>query len=412
MAVGMQRVQKEFVLKNLLENGISLSAHLGDRRTEAKLVDYDRNSLVLETAQPSAFRGKNSVNIYFSMGGHMMTFKSRVKSIDDGNVIVLNPEFIYRRLERAYERITPDDDVAVRVFLSGDALQLDFPESKEFDPVDDSIRLGVQFDPERIASLMKSFRERASSIAAESKIVMFRSRRPSGLPEELIASTGKILILPIETTRALAGNAITERVLTEEEIMAAQADAGHEVFLAAARLQDENLRIERSEITAELYCPVLFRNYAVGYIYLLQGRTGKPFTPATVDFVRQFSRVLAYALNANGYFEGSTRPRARDADLIDISASGVLFAIREVQGRVHEYDELELSIDFPGRSIKTRGRVMRMYASDDATYVGMQFTSMDHDDAHFLMIRLYGENYTGSIDVTAAGDSARNEGHG
>ncbi len=412
MAVGMQRVQKEFVLKNLLENGIRLSAHLGDRRTEAKLIDYDRSTLVLEPAQPAVFRGRNTVNVYFSMGGHMMTFKSRVKSLEEGKVTVLNPDFIYRRLERAYERIAPEDDVAVRVFLSGDALQLDFPESKGFDPVDESIRLGVQFDPERIASLMKSFRERASSIAAESKIVMFRSRRPSGLPEELIALTGKILLLPMEAARTLEGNAIADRVLTEEEVMAALTDAGQEVFFASGRLQDEHLRIQRSGITAELYCPVLFRHYAVGYIYLLQGQTGKPFSPATVDFVRQFSRVLAYALNANGYFEGSAKPRSRDAELIDISASGVLFALREVQDRVHEYDELELSVDFPDRTIETRGRAMRMYTSEDATYVGVQFTSMDDDDAHYLMTRLYGENYTGSIDVTAAGDPDRNEGNG
>lgn len=412
MAVGMQRVQKEFVLKNLLENSVRLSAHLGDRRTEAKLVDYDRNTLTLEAAQPAVFRGKSAVNVYFSMGGHMMTFKSRVKSLDGEKVIVRNPDFIYRRLERTYERIAPEEDVAVRVFLSGDALQLDFPESKEFDPVDESIRLGVQFDPERIASLMKSFRDRASSLAAESKIVMFRSRRPSGLPEELIASTGKILVLPIETTRTLAGSAISDRVLTEEEIMGALTDAGQEVFLAAGRLQDENLRIQRAEITAELYCPVLFRHYAVGYIYLLQGREGNPFSPGTVDFVRQFSRVLAYALNANGYFEGSARPRPRDAELIDISASGVLFALREVQDRIREYDELELSVDFRDRSIQARGRVMRLYTSSEATYVGVQFTSIEDDEAHFLMTRLYGPDYTGAIDVATTGDPARSEGDG
>ncbi|MFW5995132.1 MAG: hypothetical protein ACOCRN_03390, partial [Spirochaetia bacterium] len=247
MAIAMQRVEKEFVLKSLRDNGIELTVHVGYRRVPATLVDYKERTLTISTDHTDVFDTEETVHVYFSMNGHMMTFKCKPKEVaEEQRVILSNPEAIYRRLERSFERVRPDSTMSVRVYLEDGALELNFPRSEAYDPVEEEIELGKQFNPASIASLMKSFRERASRIAAESKIVMFRARMPSGFAEETITKSGKILVLPLPTAEKLRGTPVADRVLTEEEIMSLLSEDGYGDTESANMVQKEHLRLREA----------------------------------------------------------------------------------------------------------------------------------------------------------------------
>lgn len=400
MAVGMQRVQKEFVLKKLLEESVPLLIHHESRRIPGSLLHYDRKEIEIEVEDGAALNNATLINVYFSLNNHMMTFKCRIRERNGERLRCTNPDYIYRRLERSFERVQPGESMRVKVFPNDGSFELDFPRTNVFDPVDSEVKLGIHFDPTTIASLMKSFRMRAARIAAESKIVMFRSREPSGFAEQLVARTGKLLVLPLFVAERLTSASISDRILGEQEIISVLSEGRKEgVDDAINRLEIEQKRLRNENIREELFCPVIFREYAVGYIYLVQGSEGSYFSSGTIDFVRQFTRVLAYALNANGYFQGSSRPLAHEAALIDISASGLLFTLEQADNKLKEFDEILVAIEVGERTVEANGKVMRMFTGNTMSYVGVQFTSMSDEDSHFLLSVLYGSEYGGSVDL-------------
>lgn len=407
MAVSMQRVQKEFVLKNLVDSECEIVVHSGSQRIPGVVADYTRETVSLSLEQTDDLDYAAVVNVYFSLNGHVMTFQSTVQGHDSkGRPVLRNPGAIYRRLERTYERVRPETGIGVRVYLPGGTLDLDFPKSERTDRVDEEVKLGFSFNPASIASLMRSFRERASTIAAETKIVMFRGRDPNGITEEVIVRSGKILVLPLSVSERLKATSVGDWVLTDRELISELYKDTSSVRTIVRSLQREEQRLRDAAIQEELYCPVLFRNYAAGYIYLLQSSGTGEFSPNTVEFVRQFGRILAYALNANGYFEGGATPSAKPAELIDISASGVLFAMQDDADRISYGEDIDLEIDVDDRPIPARGRIVRVYSGTVMTYVAVRFVRLDYRDSHRLLAALYGSDYNGAVDLYDREDPA------
>ena len=412
MAISMQRVRKEFVLKSLVDSESEIVVHSQSERIAGLLVAYNRETLVVALDEADELDVAAVVNVYFSMNGHVMTFQSSVRGRDaEGRPILAHPDAIYRRLERSHERIRPETGVAVRVFLPDGALELDFPRSERSEPIEDEIKLGFSFNPANIASLMRSFRERASTIAAETKIVMFRGRKPDGMAEDVIVRSGKILVLPLKVSERLKGTAVSDWVLSDRELITQLYEDAASVRTIVRALQSEEHRLRGASIQEEMYCPVLFREYAIGYIYLLQTAGAGEFTPSTVEFVRQFARILAYALNANGYFEGGAKPMPRPADLIDISASGVLFAMKDGSDRVTPGEDIDLEIDVSGHTIPAKGRIVRAYSGAVTTYVAVRFVELDYTDSHRLLTGLYGRDYNGGIDLYGRERAEKPSGH-
>ena len=156
----------------------------------------------------------------------------------------------------------------------------------------------------------------------------------------------------------------------------------------------------------ELYCPVLYRQYVVGYMYLLRSDDDQErFDPGVFDFVLQFGRILSYALKVNGYFRAE--PRVDEfgaAELIDISGSGVLFGCPPDGPDVLLYTDLDLKITFGDESIGARGRVMRKYNDSGRVYIAIQFIELDPDDMEKLLLHIYGTIYRGDVDSVGVAD--------
>ncbi len=450
MAQSMTRVQKEVVLHSAAHEELSLEVHHGNLRIHGRFSDFDRQRIVILVDTPEDVHPGAEVDVYFGFRDSVMTFRSLVEDRAGDRVFLQTPEAVYRQLQRGYERVQPPEGTEVELYVSGQQYNLNFPrlgESQAAEPPE----VSAGFDPASIADLLKSFRKRASKIAAEHKIVMFRSRAPQGFEERVVSMTGKTVLLPLSYRYRYEATGVGPRMVDRAELLelesqgklrlsaadspavagsAAQSpDSGETgsidkegskqgaeekrrlearretVSVLQALKRAEAVRYERG-ILCELYCPIIFQRYVVGYIYLLRGLSrghAQPFDPTEVEFVHQFSRILAYALQVNGYFKTEPVQREiRGTELIDMSASGVLFAVSgSARDSIGRYMESKVVIRFPGQSsIEATGRVMRLYQGAGITYVAVHFTAMEPDDFERLFLVLYGDQYRGDADFT------------
>lgn len=397
MAVAMQRIQKEFVLRELVDKQTGIDLHHGTQRYTSTLQTFNEHRLTLQVSAEHELRERELVRAYFSSGGHVMTFRSRVRRIEPDVILVDNPESIYRRLQREFERVQPPDDFRARLFFEGLPLGLDFPSSLRYVEPEEEINLSSRFDPSSISDLLKSFRDYATGIKAESKIVMFRARRPSSFAERIITRAGRILLLPMNDT--IAHEVGVEHVLTEEDVHALAMEQLHDEATLMADFAAEIERISSFERGSELYAPILYRRYVVGYLALVGGsKTRRYFDAEIVNFVREFCSVLAYSLNENGYFEGAVRPEPTQAEIVDISASGMLVALSVDAPDIKSGAGVEVAIDTNARTLRIGSRVVRTITNADRRFLALRFIELDADDSAFLLRVLYGEEYDGSIE--------------
>ena len=406
MANEIKRIEKEFILKNLSESRTPLEIHIGAERLQAFVERVSEERLWIRLADDVFPDGVRDLTAFFRFRNNPMTFKTRVIEHDEEVAELQQPSELFRDLTRSFERIRRPAGVSVTFLFKGQQVQLDYPDSDQYEPAEDP---GIEpgFDATQIAELLKAFRERATRFATESKIVMFRERKPSNFQERLIARSGKILVLPFYTAESqIRSPEIRERLLSQDEIITLKGEEGEDMFSVLEQIGKivESNRSRR--IWHELYCPVLFRQYVVGYLYLIRsGNDQERFEPGTFDFLLQFGRVLAYSLKVNGYFKAEPRIDEFDsAELIDISGSGLLFSYPPDGPDILLYTDLDLKIVLGEERIPVRGRVMRKYNDSERVYIAIQFIELDPDDMEKLFLHIYGKSYRGDVDSVGAAD--------
>ncbi|HUX13827.1 MAG TPA: PilZ domain-containing protein [Spirochaetia bacterium] len=406
MANELNRIEKEFILKTVVENKSPLEIHVGTQRASCTVTSFANNKLECELQSPLRIPGPAEGVFYFRFRGNPMTFKTKITAKKGSTIQAVAPREILRDLSRGYERIISPKGVRVTFLVDGKQVELNYPQAEVSEKVE-SAEVEPGFDAGRISELLRSFRERAREFSSENKIVMFRERKPQLFEERVIANSGKILILPFISPETLKiSNQIRERLLTQPDVVRVETTAGEEVFTALQSISAVGDRQKQRGIAAELYCPVLFRQYVVGYLYLLRSKELTPgFDPKAIEFVFQFSRVLAYSLKVNGYFKAEpVKEEFGNAELIDISGSGLLFGYPPNGPNLALFTDLDLTIYLGEKSLPATGRVMRRYKDADRVYLGIRFLDMSLENMEILFQELYGEQYTGDVDQKGAAD--------
>ena len=406
MANEIKRIEREFILKNVLEQRTPLEVHLGPERLQAFFERMDDERLWIRLTEDIFPEDAGEITVFFLFRNNPMTFTSRVLESSEDLAEVEQPAELFRDLSRSFERIKAPRDVSVSFLFKGQQVKLDYPDSDQYEPADDP---GVDpgFDASKISDLLQAFRERAARFASENKIVMFRERRPQSFQEKLIARSGKILVLPFYAAEAQIRSAeVRERILTQDEIISLKAEDGEDMFSVLEQIGKIVEANRQRRLWHELYCPILYRQYVVGYMYLIRADNDQErFEPGVFDFVLQFGRVLAFSLKANGYFKAE--PQVDEfgaAELIDISGSGLLFSYPPDGPDILLYTDLDLKISLGETTIPSRGRVMRKYSDSGRVYIAIQFIQLDPDDMETLFQHIYGSSYRGDVDSVGAAD--------
>lgn len=408
MGSEIKRIEKEFILKDVCERHTPLEVHLSNERLRALITRFDEERVTLSFPNDILPSDLTELTVFFRFRNNPVTFTSRVLEVRESEVTVAQPAELVRDLSRAFERIRSPRGVSVSFLFKGRQVQLDYPDSDQYDPVEEP-ELDSGFDATRISDLLKAFRERAGRFSSENKIVMLRGRTPTSFQERLIARSGKILVLPFYAADGqIRSEEVRERILTQDEVIGHETDDGEDMFMVLERIGKIVDSNREKRIWHEIYCPILYHQYVVGYLYLMRAdREQEKFEPATFDFLLQYSRILAYSLKANGYFRAEpVVDEFGAAELIDISGSGVLFSYPPDGPEILLYTDLDLRIHVGEQTIPVRGRVMRSFNDTDRVYIAVQFIELDPDDMEVLMEQIYGREYRGDVDSVGAADPA------
>jgi hypothetical protein len=400
MASGIQRIEKEFVLKEMIEKKTPVELHIREERLTGVITAMENETLVVALPEDLFPSDAQEISFFFRFRNNPMTFTSPTVDLADEKAEVKMPAQILRDLTRSFERIKNPRGISVSFLHKGQTVQLDYPDSDQYEAVEEA---GIEpgFDPSQIADLLKSFRERAAHYASDNRIVMFRERKPKTFQERLIANTGRILVLPFYGSEAqVRPIEVRERILDQDDIIAAEQEAGRDMFEVLEEIGSIVNRNLEHHIHHELYCPILYHQYVVGYMQLVKGGTDQTkFSPDVFEFIVEQARVLSYSLKMNGYFKADPQQSEYGAsEIVDISGSGALFSIPTSVPDILLFTDLEMQISFGDVTIPVAGRVMRKSQDNDRVYLAIQFIELDPDDHEKLLERIYGAEYRGDVD--------------
>jgi hypothetical protein len=399
MATNLKRIEKEFILGSARDDKIPFLLIAGSGEWPCLITDIRPEGISFSHAMPLRLLKRSQVYEFrFIYREQPMAFRSRILEVKDSTLAAEMPEAVYKNLGRRYSRRAPPTELGVSFSFKGDRYELSFPTTREFEPVVEP-ESDSDFDPHDIRALVREFNERASEFATERAIRMFKDKKPETQEERLIVRTGKIYFLPTSAGGLPAVDPyVTPRIVTRDIF----AEFLRYEEVREDLIADELLRFERNKkasgVLSELMIPLLFQEYVIGYVYLVNTQPGKPpFDLPVLETYQQFAKVLAYSLKVNGYFRNAPK-KARDfaADVIDISAGGLLFSnsSRDLSTSLLPGSDMELSIKAKGRTVKALATVKRVYRDVARSYFGVEYAQFAPEDFRFLFECLYGRGFT------------------
>jgi hypothetical protein len=399
MATNLRRIEKEFVLGSARDGGVKLLLLAGSGEWPCGIKAMTDESLTMSHSMPLRLLKRSQVYEFrFVYREQPMAFRARVLDVRESSLTVEMPQTVYKNLGRRYSRRAPPGELSVSFSFRGDRYELSFPTTREFEPVAEP-EPSSAFDPHDIRALVRDFNDRAADFASERSVRMFKERKPESLEEKVIVRTGKIYYLPT----AIGGLPVIDpyvqpRIVTRTILE----DYLREQGVRDDLVEDEVVRFERSKknsgLLSELMVPLLFQEYVIGYVRLANRQAGKPpFDLGVLETFHQFAKVLAYSLKTNGYFRNA--PKKGDdyaADVIDISAGGVLFsnASHELSTSLLPGSSISLALKARNRVVKATALVKRVYRDATRSYFGVEYSQIAPEDFRFLFESLYGRDFT------------------
>jgi hypothetical protein len=408
MGVQVNRIEKEFILTNLIHQKEEVSVHGHRKETRCRILSFTEELLVFQNAEATniAFSRDEDVRVFFAYHSNYYTFASRVTAWSDGELTVLNPKSIYRDPRRKYERVKL---AGIRLFfrLEDDKPELDFPKTETFTMVE-NLEIPDSVDPRGIGELIASFRASLQGTASDHRIVMYRDQKPQTFEELITVKTGKALWIPsTDDDFPLNDPGFSGNVIVKKEVEEYFADTGTPPYLVRSEISNLLYTKAKSGVLSEVYCPILYQEYAVGYIWVVSKKPGTTlFDGDFLEYVVQFSRVLSHSLEVNGYYRQARKTEVEhDLPVIDVSASGLLFAAAspELDTKLDLFHDMTFRMDLGGRSVSLGTRIMRKFNDGANHYFAAQFLDVKDEDLNFIFEYLYGKPFDGKAQAAWEG---------
>ncbi len=400
MGTQVGRIEKEFVFKALSDDGSPLDVHGSRKEARCKLAASTAETLELAPIEGTldGFTAGEEIRVFFYLKNNYHTFSATVAEARTDRLVLRHPEGIYKNLQRKFERIRLSGNIEVSFSLRGRKIELNFPRADRFVPLDPP-EPSPSFDPARIQMLVGGFRQKMTAGASRHKITMLRDRTPRTWEERVIVRFGRCLWIPATSEDFPARDPFPDgRVITRADLQAFEEESGTRPQVIPSRLGNILYEKSKQDIYAELYCPILYNEYVVGYIHVVnEGEKRDRITRDVVDSVWQFARVLCYSLVTNGYFRAENAGERRfEAPIVDMSASGLLFAhpSPDLARELLVHTDLDLLVRVESRQITVGSRIMRKFRDAENSYYGVLFLRIEPEDFRFLFEYLYGKRFT------------------
>ncbi|MDR2617415.1 MAG: PilZ domain-containing protein [Treponema sp.] len=403
MATPIKRIEKDFLLKVLYDEQIPIM-YLKNRTEYVLTVEKPtKNQIFFKADRPVAgLKIRKKIDLMFDYRGQVIIFAVEVSAIKDEHIVAEAPEFLYKNLDRSFSRVSTPQDLQVQFTFLGDRYSLTYPKVAEYE----SGELGEMVrnvDPQNLSGLIDQMAAYIKGYANGYKLVIFKDVKPASHEERILSETGKTLFLPSTLANFPRSDPYPKkRIVTEDMFKRYLESTGVDL----SYVDDACTRFIKTKfdsgVFSDAWVPVLFQEYVIGYIHIWINKEGKlPFDYGVLDTLYQFAKILAYSLKVNGYFEtGKLKNEPFEGKVIDISASGLLFAYPHCQLSSALLPDSELSVKLitPRRTVNAHARIVRRYRDNSQGYFGCRFLDMEPEDLRFVFEYIYGKPFT-DMDV-------------
>jgi hypothetical protein len=396
MATPIKRIEKEFLLKALYDEQIPVMCIYDRSEYRLLIIKPTQRELCFKADRsPEGLAAGGKIDLVFDYQGQVITFTVEISAVKNEQITAKVPEFLYKNLDRSYSRVTLPPDLQVQFTFLGDRYSLAFPKISEYEPIEIGDFLH-HVDPADLNSLVNQMAAWIKDYANGYRLVVFKDSKPLSLEERIIAETGKALYLPSTLNGLPREDPFPKKRLITEEMFKAYLESTGvlpvQVNDARTRFLQEKFK---SRIFSDAWVPILFHEYVIGYIHIwIRGEGKAPFDYAVIDTLFQFTKILAFSLKVNGYFdEGLLKNDPFEGKVIDISVSGLLFAYSHsaLVPSLLPDTELAVKLAAPNRAINTSARIVRRYQDRSADYFGCRFVNIAPEDIRFLFELIYGK---------------------
>jgi hypothetical protein len=399
MATPVKNVEREFMLRFLYDEDLPL-IYLKDRVEHLLFLKKPaRDEMLFQTDQPiENLKIKDRIDLMFDYRGRAIVFNTEVLRIKDREIICTIPNFLYKNLDRSYSRVSVPSQMQVQFTFLDDRYDLSFPKVTEYETEDWGDFL-QNSDPRNLTGLIEQMDAWIKNFTATHKLVLFKDAKPSTAEERVISETGKTLFLPSIRDGFPQNDPFPQkRIITENMFKRYLESTGIGLaFIDNACARFIKMKTD-SGISSDAWIPILFHEYVIGYIHIWNTVEGKPpFDYKVIDILYQFAKVLAYSLKINGYFEeGKLKNDSFEGKVIDISASGLLFAYPPsgISSALQPESRLTVRMSTPERSITTEAVIVRCFKDKSLGYYGCQFEKMEIENLSYLFEAIYGKPLT------------------
>jgi hypothetical protein len=401
MATPIKRIEKEFFFKTLYDDKIPL-IYLRDQEKYYLTLEnpVKRAELALRSDKPIAgLKPRTEMELMFDFQGQAISCVIEVKEIDtvkDGIITAGVPEFLYKNLDRSYFRIAVPQDLQMRFSFHHDRYNLPFPKVNSFE--DDAGEDLIKNPYQNVSALLEHLGAWVKGLDGNHKLVIFKDVKPSTTEARVVAETGKAFYLAStrepfpETAPFSSGDRVITAGLFKRYLESTGVDPEY--------LDDTCKRFTQAKLArgifSDVWVPILFQEYIVGYIHVWSSnRSTPPFDTAVLDTLFKYARELVYSLKMNGFFENGRR-RGNEVfvgRVIDISVSGLLFVYPKSSlfSSLLVNSQLLIRLITPGRTISINSRIVRRFHDSSLSYYGCHFLDTSFDDMHYLFEYLYGK---------------------
>jgi hypothetical protein len=402
MATPIKRIEKDFLLKVLYDEQIPVM-YLQNRTEYILLLEKPvKGEIYFKADRPmTGVKPRKKLDLIFDYRGQVLTFSVEITSVKDEHIIADAPDALYKNLDRSYSRVTTPPDLQVQFMFLGDRYSLAFPKISEFESgeVGDFMR---HLDPKNLTGLIEQLAAWIKGYTNGYKLVIFKDVKPATIEERILAETGKVIYLPSTQSEALPQTDPypKKRIVTDEMLKRYLESTGVDLAFvdnAAARFVKSKYD---NGVFSDLWVPILFQEYVIGYIHAWIDKKGlPPIDYPVIDTLTQFAKILAFSLKINGYFNaGHIKNEPFEGKVVDISASGLLFAYPHSSFSTALLPDSELSVKLvtPKRTVNANARIVRRYKDAAMGYFGCRFLDVVPEDMRFLFEYIYGKPFTDS----------------
>jgi len=399
MATPIKRIEKDFLLKVLFDEQIPVMYIKEQTQYVLTVEKPTKGQMFFNVDRPiEGLKARKKLDLLFDYRGQVIIFNVEVTTFKDTHIITAEPEALYKNLDRSFSRVSTPQDLEVNFTFDGDRYSLTYPKISEYEPLEQG-ELGSSINPRNLSELVDQIALWIKGYASGYKLVIFRDVKPTTTEERMLAETGKAFYLP-----STQGNfSVTDpfpkkRIITEDIFRRYLESTGVGLEFVDDTIERFIEQKNKSSILSDLWVPILFQEYVVGYIHIWTTSEGMPpFDYGVIETMYQYSKILAYSLKLNGYFDsGKLKNDPFEGKIVDISASGLLFTYPNSPFSMTLMPESELATQLitEHRTINTKSKIVRRYKDNANGYFGCRFIGMEPEDLRFLFEYIYGKTFS------------------